>query len=245
MCLSDLMLVDYPRSINWMQAILEPYLVKLNDLAQLKQLDKITLNQTCHILNLLSQFMSSLIQRQQTHNNNENEHDTSSSSFINNSLNVSHNANTNNANNQNANNELTIAFSILVKLIPIYKIILNRNLPSDNVIIDKIFESISVVLSSSISSVDQAAFFNQNETVEYILNELVQVFFSLNENSWRRFAYEVCRQVRLAKMAYRNLNMSKFSFKLISKLRFLYSAGKMKNTSRRVRICSRLVIKTP
>jgi hypothetical protein len=196
MCVSDLLLIDYQRSINWLQLILEPYLTKLGELAQLKQTDKQTQVQSCHILNLLSQFMSSLIQRQQTHNSDE------SLSLQNDSYiaaaNTSINGSLNNGNaSNNANNELSIVYSILVKVMPVYKVFINRNLPNDLVIIDKIFESISVVLSSSISSTSGASFFHNNETVDQVVNDLVQIFFTLNENAWRKFAYEVCRQVGL------------------------------------------------
>jgi hypothetical protein len=194
MCVSDLLLIDYQRSISWLQLILEPYLAKLTDLAQLKQTDKISQTQTCHILNLLSQFMSSLIQRQQTHNSEESHND----SYANTSLNASLNGASSSSSMNTANNELTIVYSILVKMMPVYKVFINRNLPNDLVIIDKIFESISVVLSSSISSSSAAAsFFNNNETLDLVVNDLMQIFFTLNENAWRRFAYEVCRQVRL------------------------------------------------
>ena len=191
MCVSDLLLVDYQRSINWLQLILEPYLAKLGELAQLKQTDKLSQTQSCHILNLLSQFMSSLIQRQQTHNL-EDSCSQNDSSYANTSVNASLNGGSTSA---NASNELTIVYSILVKVMPVYKVFINRNLPNDLIIIDKIFESISVVLASSISSTSGASFFHNNETVDMVVNDLVQIFFTLNENAWRRFAYEVCRQV--------------------------------------------------
>jgi hypothetical protein len=199
MCVSDLLLIDYQRSINWLQLILEPYLVKLNELAQLKQTDKVTQTQTCHILNLLSQFMSSLIQRQQTHNSEElsqcNDSYTANTS-LNASISGAASAAAAASSAMNTtNNELTIVYSILVKMMPVYKVFINRNLPNDLVIIDKIFESISVVLSSSISSSSGASFFNNNETLDAVVNDLMQIFFTLNENAWRRFAYEVCRQV--------------------------------------------------
>ena len=31
--------------------------------------------------------------------------------------------------------------------------------------------------------------------MECLLNELVEMFYMLNENSWKRYAYEVCRQL--------------------------------------------------
>ena len=191
MCLSDLLLVDYQKSINWLTFILEPYLLKLNELALLKQTDKITQAQTCHILNLVSQFMSSLIQRQQSHNGDESNNTQNESVSIGN---TSFNNGNASGNIISANNELTIAYSILIKVVPIYKVFINRNLPNDLVIVNKIFESISVVLSSSISS-SNSSFFNNNETIDLIINDLVQMFFALNENAWGRYVYEVCRQV--------------------------------------------------
>jgi hypothetical protein len=34
-----------------------------------------------------------------------------------------------------------------------------------------------------------------NESMEPYLNDLIGMFYALNENAWRRFAFEVCRQV--------------------------------------------------
>ena len=34
-----------------------------------------------------------------------------------------------------------------------------------------------------------------NESMEQYLNDLIEMFYALNENAWRRFAFEVCRQV--------------------------------------------------
>lgn len=194
-CISDLLLVDYQRSLNWLQIIIDPYLLKLNELAMVKQLDKQIQTQTCHTLNLLSQLMSAMIQRQQTHQSESTEYAgqsaDSSDAFASVLANASHPV----ANNTE-NNELIIVYSILSKLMPIYKVFINRNLANDLVIIDKIFESVSVVLSASItSSPSSDNFFANNQTVELILNELISIFFTLPENSWRRFAYEVCRQV--------------------------------------------------
>jgi len=59
-------------------------------------------------------------------------------------------------------------------------------------IIDKLFESISVTLSSSISSSQPQT---ANESMEQYLNDLIEMFYALNENAWRRFAFEVCRQI--------------------------------------------------
>jgi hypothetical protein len=144
LCISDLLLVDLDRSLNWLQAILEPYLAKLAELAQLKALDKAEQSLTCHLLNLLTQLMSSLIQRQKTHM--ENMYDESSQSQINNSnmfnsstgeLNASLNTSKlNQTPTKSFNNERKIVNSILVKLLPIYKLIISRNLPSDLIIID-------------------------------------------------------------------------------------------------------------
>lgn len=190
MCLSDLLIVEYQKSIIWLQNIVEPYIIKLGELAQLKQTDKNTQSLTCHILNLLSQLMSSLIQRQQNHNSTDimTANDSTVSS-VNTSFQIgsSHGAMINSTNDERA-----IVNSILIKLIPIYKQIISRNLSTDLIIIDKLFESISVTLSSNIASSNPQP---ENEITESILNELVQMFYILNENSWRKFAYEVCRQI--------------------------------------------------
>lgn len=194
MCLSDLLTVEYQRAIGWIQSIVEPYVIKLSELAQLKQTDKSTQSMTCHILNLLSQLMSSLIQRQQNQNTNDminNDSTASSVQDINSSFQSNIGAGGASGGN-GASDERAIVNSILIRLIPIYKQIISRNLPSDLIIIDKLFESISVTLSSNISSSSPQP---ENEATEIILNELIQMFYILNENSWRRFAYEVCRQV--------------------------------------------------
>lgn len=88
--------------------------------------------------------------------------------------------------------EKTIVNSILIKLLPIYKCFIRRNLPTDLIIIDKLFESISVTLSSSIPNNNPQV---GNESMEPYLNDLIEMFYALNENSWRRFAFETCRQI--------------------------------------------------
>lgn len=173
LCLSDLLLVDKTRCQNWLEQILEPYLSKLNELSQLKTVDKQQQQLTCHVLNMISQLLSSIVQRQKTF------HDES------------------NMTNQSipmvgSHDEKAIVNSILIKLLPTYKQIITRNLPTDLSVIDKLFESISVTLSSSISNSDPQA---GNESIEPYLNDLIGMFYALNENSWRRYSFETCRQV--------------------------------------------------
>lgn len=127
LCLSDLLAVDLDRSLVWLQTIIEPYLIKLNELAHLKSVDKQAQVLTCHILNLLSQLMSSVVQRQKLHNEETVASGASTSANI----------TSTSINNQSMLIEdKIIVNSILVKLIPIYKVIINRNLPTDLVIID-------------------------------------------------------------------------------------------------------------
>ncbi len=66
--MSDLLSIDLDRSLVWLQNIIDPYLIKLTELAQLKSVDKQAQTLTCHVLNLLSQLMSSVVQRQKLHN---------------------------------------------------------------------------------------------------------------------------------------------------------------------------------
>jgi hypothetical protein len=134
LCISDLLVIDMERSLRWLQTIIEPFILKLNELALLKTTDKQSQANTCHVINLTSQLMSSLIQRQKSHEDNET-HDESSISVSNASL-VSPNKSNLNATNGGRNSEREIVNSIVVKLLPIYKIIINRNLPGDFVIID-------------------------------------------------------------------------------------------------------------
>ncbi|CAF0805984.1 unnamed protein product [Brachionus calyciflorus] len=191
MCLSDLLSVEYQRAINWLQNIVEPYIIKLTELSQLKQTDKNTQSATCHILNLLSQLMSSLIQRSQNHNSTDlMAANDSTASSVNTSFQIGMTPSGTGLNS--SNDERVIVNSLLIKLIPIYKQIISRNLPNDLIVIDKLFESISVTLSSNLASNTPQP---ENEITEAILNELIQMFYILNENSWRRFAYEVCRQI--------------------------------------------------
>ncbi len=79
LALSDLLNVDIQRAINWIDKIVNPYIVKLDELAKLqvyilsfflsffsnqfnsfKAIDKNIQFLTCHILNLISQLLSSL-----------------------------------------------------------------------------------------------------------------------------------------------------------------------------------------
>ncbi len=69
---------------------------------------------------------------------------------------------------------------------------MKRNLPNDVIIIDKLFESISVTLAPSISGIISHSSFENNDL---ILQDLIEMFYLLNENAWRRYAFEVCRQV--------------------------------------------------
>ena len=64
LCLSDLLVVDAQRSVQWLFSIADPYINKLSELAALKSVDKQAQIHTCHLLNLLSQLISSLVQRQ-------------------------------------------------------------------------------------------------------------------------------------------------------------------------------------
>jgi hypothetical protein len=76
LALSDLLNVDIQRAINWIDKIVNPYIVKLDELAKIqvyilsfnpihsfnffKAIDKNIQFLTCHILNLISQLLSSL-----------------------------------------------------------------------------------------------------------------------------------------------------------------------------------------
>jgi hypothetical protein len=135
LCLSDLLLIDLNRSLIWLQNIIEPYLIQLNELAHLSVVDKQTQTLTCHILNLLSQLMSSVVQRQKLHNEEIAAVSNSAAELSTTS------ANNLTANNSLINNSMSIedkiiVNTILVKLIPIYKVIISRNLPTDLIIID-------------------------------------------------------------------------------------------------------------
>lgn len=176
LCISDLLCIDTARAQGWLNQILEPYIVKLNELSQLTSTDKQTTQLTCHILNMISQLLSSIVQRQKTF------HEESSSNLTN-SLSGSI---------LGSNDEKILVNSILIKLLPTYKQIIQRNLPTDVVIIDKLFESISVTLSSSISNSNPQV---GNESMEPYLNDLIGMFYVLNENAWRRYAFETCRQI--------------------------------------------------
>lgn len=203
LCLSDLLKVEMQRTIDWLFNIIEPYVQKLAELSQLQQTDKQTQSLTCHIINLLSQLMSSLIQRQQsnsdlavgdsdyTHNNstfsNHQQQENTSASFH-----SKHNDSLNSSLVMNRNDEKVMVNSILVRLLPIYKVILKRNLASDVVIVDKLFESISVTLTGSIAAANPS---QTNENMDGIVSELIELFYLLNENAWRRYAFEVCRQM--------------------------------------------------
>lgn len=189
MSISDLLTIDQERTLAWLNEILEPQLNKLTELAQITVVDKQTQSLTCHTLNLLSQFMSSLVQRQQS----------SLTQTATTPPQPSHNPQTTTTTNAFKISEKEIVNSILIKLMPIYKQFVVRNSPSDGVIIDKLFESISVILASNLtSSVNEAAAAGAGEnstTTECVLNNLIELLYCLNENSWRRYAYEVCRQV--------------------------------------------------
>lgn len=135
-CISDLLQVDLDRSLNWLQLIIEPYIIKLDELANLKGvIDKQQQAMTCHVLNMLTQLMTSLIQRQRTYADES--IDSSLQSRPNQSMNQneSMNKSTNEIKTTN-NNEKKIVNSLLVKLIPIYKTIIKRNLPNDLILID-------------------------------------------------------------------------------------------------------------
>ena len=123
LCLSDLLCIDMARAQAWLSQIVDPYLVKLAELSQLKTVDKPTQALTCHILNLISQLMSSIVQRQKTYNDEmQNSTNLTSNSLSNSML--------------NSNEEKVVVNSILIKLLPIYKQIITRNLPTDLLIID-------------------------------------------------------------------------------------------------------------
>ena len=55
------------------------------------------------------------------------------------------------------------------------------------------FESVSVSLASSMSSSNPQLV---SEDLEAMIGHLIDMFNLLNENAWRRYAFEVCRQVR-------------------------------------------------
>lgn len=177
LCLSDLLCIDMARAQGWLDQIIEPYIIKLNELSQLKSVDKHQQVQTCHVLNLVSQLLSSIVQRQKTfHEDN--------TSNLTNSLSGSIMTGT--------NEEKAVVNAILIKLIPIYKQFIQRNLTSDLTIIDKLFESISVTLASSIPNNNPQ---EGNQSIEPYLNDLIEMFYALNENSWRKYAFETCRQI--------------------------------------------------
>ena len=134
-CISDLLQVDLDRSLNWLQLIIEPYIIKLDELGNLKGvIDKQQQAMTCHVLNMLTQLMSSLIQRQRNYADESIE--TSFQSVQNQSINQNESVNKSMTNENKANNEKKIVNSLLVKLIPIYKTIIKRNLPTDLILID-------------------------------------------------------------------------------------------------------------
>jgi hypothetical protein len=197
-CLSDLIQVDLTRALTWLQLIIEPYLLKLNDLSQLSQvvIDKQNLALTCHLINLLTQLMSSLIQRQQ--------HESHSQSHL-------------VVTGGGGGDERRVVNQILVKLIPIYRVILKRNSPADLIVIDKMFESISVNLAACISSESESVLDDQNfRGMEFLLSDLVEMFYMLNENAWKRYAYEVCRQLIV-------LFYKQDKYKLVLEQLFIYS----------------------
>jgi hypothetical protein len=132
LCISDLLQVDLDGSLNLLQSIIEPYIIKLDELSNLKDvIDKHQQAMTCHMLNMLTQLMSSLIQRQRSHE------DESIGSSHNQSMNQNESLNKSKYEVKVAsNNEKKIVNSLLVKLIPIYKTIIKRNLPSDLILID-------------------------------------------------------------------------------------------------------------
>jgi hypothetical protein len=51
--------------------------------------------------------------------------------------------------------------------------------------LQKIFEGISLVLANS-----------NGDGLEIYLNQIIEFIYTLAENSWRRYVYEVCRQVK-------------------------------------------------
>ena len=69
LALADLLHVDMQRAVNWINSVINPYIVKLDELAKLQVIDKHTQHLTCHILNLISQLLSSL----SSNNRNSNE----------------------------------------------------------------------------------------------------------------------------------------------------------------------------
>ena len=79
LCLSDLLVVDMQRSIEWLFSIADPYINKLNELSVLKSVDKQAQIQTCHLLNLLSQLITSLVQRQKANTEDISANSTSQS----------------------------------------------------------------------------------------------------------------------------------------------------------------------
>lgn len=135
LCLSDLLVVDLDRALVWLQTVIDPYLVKLNELAHLKQVDKQSQAMTCHVLNMLSQLMAAVVQRQKIHNEENASAASTSANLTNTSFNNTANTTTNNNTSMMVEEKIIINY-ILVKLIPIYKIIIKRNLPTDLVIID-------------------------------------------------------------------------------------------------------------
>ena len=50
------------------------------------------------------------------------------------------------------------------------------------------FESITVVLASS-----------GGDGFEEYINDIVELMYALDENCWRRYSYELCRQVKRLK----------------------------------------------
>jgi len=177
LCISDLLCLDVARAQVWLTQVLQPYILKLDELSKLTVVDKPTQQLTCHILNMISQLLSSIVQRQKTfHEENSSNLTNSLSGSI---LDGTH-------------EEKLMVNSVLIKLLPIYKQIIQRNLSTDIMIIDKLFESISVTLSSSIPNNNPQL---GNENMEPYLNEMIGMFYALNENAWRRYSFETCRQV--------------------------------------------------
>jgi type IV secretory pathway TrbF-like protein len=131
LCISDLLQVDLDGSLNLLQSIIEPYIIKLDELSNLKEVvDKHQQAMTCHMLNMLTQLMSSLIQRQRSH-------EDESIGSQNQSMNQNESLNKSKYEVKVAsNNEKKIVNSLLVKLVPIYKTIIKRNLASDLILID-------------------------------------------------------------------------------------------------------------
>ena len=147
LCLQDLFPSDMQRTVDWLNAVVDPYIQRVRELAELTppHIDKHTQALTCHLLNMFTQLISSLIPREKSFGGGCDESSSTTQTSINVSLHSSYieqqqqQATTSGAATGALSANKTIVNSILIKLLPIYKTILKRNLPVDQPIIDVSF----------------------------------------------------------------------------------------------------------